>query len=233
MIKDPQRAPTRRTSTGGLTGYRLPASLGVTKGQVVDAAGNFTKQLDVIVFDALRTPILYRSEEEGQQLVPSEGVIAVVEVKTKLEASAISGVVENMLSVKRLSKSAYFRQQSPVIINTVNLYGQELDVFPTLYFLFAFEGGDLNALATELANATRALPLDKRVDCACVLEKGVLVNQLPNGTIDGVPGSGSVLASYPTANALLLWFILSSRLVLQAQLPPINLNAYVGPNFVF
>jgi len=56
----------------------LPPSLGVTKGQVIDSLGWRTKQLDVIVYDMDRTPILFSSDED-HRLVPSEGVLAVVE----------------------------------------------------------------------------------------------------------------------------------------------------------
>ncbi len=212
----------------------LPSSIGITKGQVIDAKGQITKQLDVILFDAARTPIIFRSEEEGHQVVPVEGVIAVVEVKTKFGTSDVEEVVDNMLSVKRLSKSAYF-SPSGGVLDTVNLYGQEFNAFPTLYFVFSFEGNDVAALVTEMARVMNAkgLPIDERIDCVCVLDKGVVLNALKDGTFDAVPSPGSALASYNTDNALLLWFVLVSRLVLQAQMPPINLNAYAGPDFVY
>jgi hypothetical protein len=62
----------------------LPPSLGVTKGQVVDSTGQRTRQLDVIIYDVAHTPMLFSSDEDGHRLVPSEGVIAVIEVKTQV-----------------------------------------------------------------------------------------------------------------------------------------------------
>lgn len=38
----------------------LPASLDISTGQVVDSKGGVSKQLDVIIADAAKTPILYR-----------------------------------------------------------------------------------------------------------------------------------------------------------------------------
>jgi hypothetical protein len=71
----------------------------------------------------------------------------------------------------------------------VNLYGQEMDNFPTLYFVFAYEAGsELRALAAEFTKRMRHFPVQTRVDCACVLDKGVLVNRFPAGTFDGIPG---------------------------------------------
>lgn len=64
----------------------------MTKGQVIDSLGRRTKQLDVIVYDMDRTPILFSSDEDGHRLVPSEGVLAVVEVKTHVDVSDSNGV---------------------------------------------------------------------------------------------------------------------------------------------
>ena len=48
----------------------LPPSLGVTKGQVIDSLGWRTKQLDVIVYDMDRTPILFSSDEDRPPALP-------------------------------------------------------------------------------------------------------------------------------------------------------------------
>jgi hypothetical protein len=137
----------------------LPDSLGVTKGQIVDSKGAISRQLDAIVYNKSRTPMLFTSDEGDQQLVPSEGAVAVVEVKTRIEPSMVENIMENMKSVKRLDKSAYFDSKSP-IIDTFNLYNSELSIFPTLYFVFAFEGSELYAFrikisGTECTRTTR------------------------------------------------------------------------------
>lgn len=210
---------------------RLPASLGVGTGQIIDATGDVSKQLDVVIYDVARTPILFASDSGGHQLFPCEGVVAVVEVKTMINASDMVGVVANMTSVKRLQKSAYYEQT--LIQKTVNVHGTDVDVFPTLYFLFAFDSGALPEITVELSSLNAALPLDKRVDAVCILTKGVIVNVLPDGNYSGTPRPGSALGHYHTENALLLWYLMMTHFLLQAEIRNIRLLDYMPKDFSF
>jgi hypothetical protein len=206
----------------------LPHSLGVTSGQVVDSTGQRSRQLDVIIYDLARTPILFTSDEDGHQLVPVEGVIAVVEVKSQVQPSDMESVVTNMLSVKRLSKSAYVPQG--MIQETMRVHGREWDYFPTLYFLFAYESGDLVGINRALAQQLTGLPEHERVDMACLLSKGVLINATTGGTFDAVPSPGSRLSSYETRNALLVFYLSISTYLLQAKTRPIMVVRYMPPS---
>lgn len=209
---------------------RLPPSIAVAKGQVIDSRGARSKQLDVIIYDASHTPILYASDEDDNRLIPSEGVIAVIEVKSHVQPSDIPGIIANMTSVKSLDKSAYYPHVG--IVNSINMYGKTYQYFPTLYFLFTYNAGDLGAVASAFSALLHPLDVDKRLDCACILSKGVLVNQKPDGVIDGIPGPGTNLRGYPTENALLLFYLLMTRFLFQAQIRPIELQKYIPGNFV-
>lgn len=87
-------------------------------------------------------------------------------------------LIANMSSVKALDKSAYVPQPGP-ILQTTNVHGVEQDHFPTPYFLFAFESGELAGLARALDQQTRPLPIGQRVDMARVLSRGVVLNLQP------------------------------------------------------
>jgi len=141
-------------------------------------------------------------------------------------------LIANMSSVKALDKSAYVPQPGP-ILQTTNVHGVEQDHFPTPYFLFAFESGELAGLARALDQQTRPLPVGQRVDMACVLSRGVVLNLQPDGNVDGVPAPGTRLASYNTSNVLLMFYLLASRFLLQADTRPIALQRYVPPDFRF
>ncbi|MCF6734881.1 DUF6602 domain-containing protein [Blastococcus sp. KM273129] len=203
----------------------LPASLGVTKGQVIDSKGQRTRQLDVIIYDVARTPMLFSSDEDGHRLVPVEGVLAVIEVKTKVGPSDAEGIVKNMLSVKQLSKSAYFPQGS--IQRVVTSYGRQWDHTPTLYALFALESGDLKKFNTALKSHMTTLPLWERVDIGCLLSKGVLVNEQLDGMIATVGSSGSSLKVYESPNALLIFYLMLSEQLLQTDTRPIAVKNYI------
>ena len=96
--------------------------MGITSGQVVDSRGGISSQLDIIVYDALRTPMLFESPHDGQHLVPVEGVVAVVEVKSHLRKAQLASILDNCRSVKMLTKSAYF---STSFSSTRAVYGRE------------------------------------------------------------------------------------------------------------
>lgn len=209
----------------------LPGSIGVASGQIVDSTGAMSKQLDVTLYDVARTPVLFTSDQGSHRLIPSEGALAVIEVKTHIDASDAASIVKNMLSVKTLDKSAYFAQG--MIEQSMMVHGIEQDHFPTLYFVLTFDSGALDGLATGFATSMTSLPVDSRVDMVCILPKGVLLNVLADGTFDGVPQPGSALGSYESQNALLLWYLLLTRFVLQAWTRPINLLKYIPDTFAY
>lgn len=211
----------------------LPTSLGIAKGQVVDSRGGISKQMDVIIYDAARTPVLFTSESEGLHLLPSEGVIAAIEVKTKLTATEVPGLIENMKSIKTLDKSAFLNTDT-VIQTNVNMFGEQLPLFPTLYFVFAFESADVNTYLNPLTTALEALPLSQRIDCICLLDRGVFANHTFDPfQLDAAPTPGSQLLPAFTEHSLLMWFLLISNYLLQAQLRPIALNRYVPAGFTY
>jgi hypothetical protein len=208
---------------------RLPSSIEIAKGQIIDSRGQLSKQLDVIIYDAGHTPILYTSDEKDNRLVPSEGVLAVIEVKSHVDPSNVPGIIANMTSVKSLDKSAYYPTAG--LTNVINMYGHTYYHFPTLYFLFAYDVGNFAAVALAFGALLSQLDVDKRIDCGCVLNKGVLVNQAPSGIIDGIPGPDTTMRGYPTENALLLFYLLITRFLFQAQMRPVELRRYMPDDF--
>jgi hypothetical protein len=98
----------------------LPRHLDVSSGTAVDSHGGISKQLDIIIHDASRTPIFY--SDESSRVVLVECVYAAVEVKACLDKSEIQNAFENMQSIKRLKKEAYFEPKSD-IERVMYLYG--------------------------------------------------------------------------------------------------------------
>ena len=214
----------------------LPSSIGVTKGFVFDSKGGssrrdgVSRQADVILYDEARTPMLFTSSEGGQQSVPSEGVIAVIEVKTSIDKSDVPGIIQHMQSVKRLDKTAYY-PRTGAIVHTTDMYGKSFTSAPTMYFVFSFESGKLYDIGEEFNRLQGDLPVDKRVDCVCVLDNGVILNADPEGKVQGLPGPGTVMHGYQSSNALLMFYILISTYLLQIHFDPIRLLAYVPDDF--
>ena len=123
---------------------RLPGSARAVAGQVIDHTGTRSKQMDVVIYDVSRTPMLFASTIGTQNLVPAEGVIAVVEVKTKLTREELRKSATNCTSVKQLDRSAI---AAPQVLKEFVLYGKSWIVPPIYYSIFAFESDGLYAEA--------------------------------------------------------------------------------------
>jgi len=206
----------------------LPAALDISTGQIVDSTGAISRQLDVIISDSARTPILYRSSQA--RVVPAECVYTVIEVKAHLDTRDLDEALTNMDSVRSLQKRAYYSDPDPVIVRTVSVYGKEWSIWPIQYFLFAYDSISVQSLAQHLITRYRetSAPSERRIDMICVLDKGVICNYLPDGTVDACPVPGSFVYGCETKKALLLFYTLASRYFSQAWLPNFRFRDYLG-----
>lgn len=149
----------------------LPASIGITSGQVADSSGAMSKQVDAILYDAAHTPMIFQSPDGGVRTVPAEGVLACMEIKTHLRSDMLSGILENCHSVKSLERSAFIPQH---IEPQYRAYDRSWTDLPIHYSVFAFESdGTYSAKLNELQ---RERALHERVDLVCYLERGVSLN---------------------------------------------------------
>lgn len=83
----------------------IPARFDVSTGFVFDSKGNVSKQLDIIIANALLCP---RFETAGgNRFYSCESVVAVGQVKSSLTSdTALQGALKNLESVKELDRSA-------------------------------------------------------------------------------------------------------------------------------
>jgi hypothetical protein len=211
----------------------LPDSIGIAHGQVIDRHGSMSKQLDVILYDAQRTPILFSDEADENRIIPVEGVIAAIEAKTNLRLSDIPTLAESARILKTLDRSAYYVEES-LLQHVTYAYGKEWNAFPPLYFIVAFDGPNLQGLKQALIAVSADVPIHQRIDMSCVLQRGIVANSDSNGSgIDALPSPDSILKVCETKNSLLLFYILMSRYVLQANVPPISIQSYLPSEFIF
>ena len=205
----------------------LPNSLDVSTGTLIDANGNSSRQIDVIISDATKTPILYRSGEV--RVIPVECVYAVIEVKAYLDSRELDKVLRNMKSVRSLEKKAYYKPNGP-IITADRLYGKEWDIWPIMYFAFAIDSIELETLAKSLGRKHEAegLPEWSRIDTICAPDRGVICNQLVDGKFSALPEPKSRLFPCLTPRSLLLFYTLISGYLFQARLPNSRFLDYVG-----
>lgn len=82
----------------------LPPLLHIGSGKIIDAVGNSSKQVDIILYDS-RFPVF--EIESGVGLYPIEGVLGTIEVKSSLTQDHLRKALENTRSILALSASIY------------------------------------------------------------------------------------------------------------------------------
>lgn len=82
----------------------LPKRYQAAKAHVVDSAGNFSQQIDVVVFDRQYSPFIF--DYEGQTIIPAESVYAVFEAKQTIDASLVAYAQQKVASVRRLHRTS-------------------------------------------------------------------------------------------------------------------------------
>lgn len=206
----------------------LPTSIGITTGQIMDYGGDLSPQVDVILYDATRCPMIFTSPN-GENTVPVEGVIACIEVKLHLTLEELRKCVKSAQKIKQMDRRAYL--PTPFQF-TYNVYDRQWHDHPIYYTVFAFETDNLYAGRLNEVNA--GLPPHERIDTICYLDRGVMVNAVAaTSVMESAPvtfsptSTGiSLLVDAETENALLVWFLNLTTIVLQASTRPIDLAAY-------
>lgn len=144
----------------------LPQRFKSTSGFVIDFDGKISSQCDIVIYDALNSPI-YKSTDEGMILL-SDNVASVIEVKSTLNKEELKDAAEKIASVKSLRKSPLTDVDQPVtfssFINT-KTYG----------VVFAYNSQTtLETLAENLREINKGYSSFHWIDMIVVLDKGVV-----------------------------------------------------------
>jgi len=195
----------------------LPPRYGVSRGEVVAATGEASRQMDALIYDAFRAPVLL--ESEGSRLLAAESIYAAIEVKPRLTVTELRGAVANLQSAKALSRAA-----------VVGLGGPARQPNPPVFgVIFSFESVDRRLVAQQLRAHQEGLPPALWVDCVCVLDEAVLYRY------SGAPGmwtpeaatSPTPLASVAAGHdSLLLFYLLLLQDLNAKMLRPPDLLHY-------
>lgn len=184
----------------------LPQRYQVATAHVVDSEGNFSDQIDIVVFDRQYSPFIFTFE--GQKIIPAESVYGVFEAKQTLNADLARYAREKCASVRNLHRT------SLPIPYAGGVYDAKQPM-PILGGVLAFESdwkpplGD--ALLKVLSNGDAA----SRLDIGCVASHGIFFR---------TNGKYTVVAEKKPATAFLLELI--ARLQELATVPMIDVRAY-------
>lgn len=81
----------------------LPDKYKVDKAIVIDSTGNVSEQMDIVIYDGLYTPFIFR--QDGFIYIPAESVYAVFEVKQDIKGN-IKYAAQKVESVRKLKRTS-------------------------------------------------------------------------------------------------------------------------------
>lgn len=81
----------------------LPDRYKVDKAIVIDSTGNVSEQMDVVIYDAIYTPFIFK--QDGFMYIPAESVYAVFEVKQDVKGH-IDDAAKKVESVRKLKRTS-------------------------------------------------------------------------------------------------------------------------------
>jgi hypothetical protein len=186
----------------------LPKRYQAAKAHVVDSAGVFSDQIDVVVFDRQYSPFIF--EFESQTVIPAESVYAAFEAKQTLTADLIAYAKRKVASVRRLHRT------SLPIPYAGGIYPPKAPA-PIIGGLLTFESEWAHPLGDALTRALeRPEDTDGRLDLGCVAAHGVF----------GCDASLRYAITPQGKPATAFLFELIARLQSIATVPMIDIRAY-------
>jgi len=186
----------------------LPQRYQAATAHVVDSNGQFSQQIDVVVFDRQYSPFIFHFE--GQMVIPAESVYAVFESKQTINASQVTYAKEKVASVRCL------HQTSLPIPHAGGVY-PEKKLTPILGGLLTFESDWSPALGDSLQQALIDGNDYGQLNLGCVAAHG-------HFEINGTGKSYNFFNEQKPATAFL--FKLISQLQFSGTVPMIDVQAY-------
>jgi hypothetical protein len=132
------------------------------KAFVLDANGNISDQIDIVIFDRQYSPLLFNQDEV--LYVPAESVYAVIEVKQDLNRESIEYAGQKAASVRKLRRTSADIPHAGGTFRAKH-HSEILAGILTL-------GCGWNTLHSNLESAIVGLPAEKRLHLGCSLQAG-------------------------------------------------------------
>jgi len=185
----------------------LPHRYEAAKAHVVDSHGNFSGQIDVVVFDRQYSPFIFH--HEAQTIIPAESVYAAFEAKQSIDADEVSYAQKKVASVRRLHRT------SLPIPHAGGTYPPKTPAH-ILGGLLAFESEWSPPLGQPLTEALGKGEPDGRLDLGCVAAHGMF----------GCDEKDCYTITPQGKPATAFLFELIARLQSTATVPMIDIRAY-------
>jgi len=186
----------------------LPERYRAHMAHVVDSNGQFSDQIDVVIFDRQYSPFIFRYE--GKVIIPAESVYAVFEAKQSVNADQIRYAQAKVASVRKLHRT------SLPIPHAGGTYPAK-PLIPIYGGVLSFESDWNPALGEALLKALTEDDGDGRLEFGCIAAGGYFYLDRDTDKYELQPGG-------KPATAFL--FKLISQLQFSGTVPMIDVQAY-------
>lgn len=188
----------------------LPLRYRAAKATVVDSKGEFSQQIDVVVYNQQYSPLIFKYE--GETVIAAESVYAVFEAKQALNAAQVAYAQDKAASVRRL------RRTSLPIPYAGGTYAPK-PLHHILAGVLTFESDWSPPMGDALTVALTAGTGDRQLDLGCVAAHGYF-------KID--PQKDIYLFDTVGKHATAFLFELITALQSKATVPMIDVQAYAA-----
>jgi len=188
----------------------LPERYAVSKATVVDARACCSDAIDLVVHDAIHSPLLF--ERNGVKYIPTESVYAVFEIKQELTKEYIVYAAEKAESVRRLHRT------SAPFINAGG-QAQARAQFPIVAGILTTSPSWKDPLGSRLKAALAGLPADGQLDLGCALHAGGFAATYADDDV-------VIETSAPDAGLIFVLMRLFERLRVMGTVPAIDLQEW-------
>ncbi|WP_299359125.1 DUF6602 domain-containing protein [uncultured Paracoccus sp.] len=200
----------------------LPQNIGIGSGVVVDSAGRQSNQIDIILYDAHKTPSFFRSGDAG--IFPIECVYFAIEVKSSLSAATFLECEKNMESFKGLERTAYYPASGPISHSLEVFSGYPGSTWDPIYLVFALSTDVAHrTLITYLENHRKSrTDIRRQIDSVYAHGAGLLTNVTlvpPKSFRFNLTPDSKSLVGLIESHPLLTFFTLFSRYYNQVEIP--------------
>lgn len=186
----------------------LPERYRAARAFVVDSEGQFSEQIDIVVFDRQYSPFIFESEDNI--FVPAESVYAVLEAKQEINAHHVGYAQKKIASVRRLHRT------SLPIPHAGGVYPPKPPI-SIIGGIVTFESGWSPPLGKPFRTALMADSDLGQIDIGCIAEHGYFFRDAGNTEYH-------VVDAGKPATAFL--FKLIEKLQVSGTVPMIDIQAY-------
>ena len=185
----------------------LPKRYRIDKAFIVDAQDNFSEQIDMVIYDAQYSLLVF--EHNNVRYVPAESVYCIFEIKQEITKQYLDYAGEKAQSVRRLHRTS-----APVPHAAGTYPPKKLHFIPA--GILALNSSWSDPLGDTFKNNLLSLNGDSSLQLGCVINAGAFTVS-EKGEFDKSPKDVAIISFY---------FRLLSCLQKIATVPAIDIEAY-------